>query len=169
MLQFRCTAKVQKEMGLNPNDLSKIVEGESMLGNWYINLFTVDRRKTFLFVNEKTLLSFILYGIKKSNIQHIHEAFLKALNQLLLIEGVDYTIINKLNNEYFDLEYTKTNNKYILGTMNNLTVIYKYLVSTDGGFKCCDLTRIIHQINTMPQRNIKWKHPIDLAKELLIK
>ena len=103
MLQFRCTAKVQKEIGIKPKDLNEIADGKSMLGNWYVNISTIDRRKTFLFVNERTLLSFILYGIKKSNIANMHEMFLKALNQLLLMEGFNYPVIDKLNNEYLHL------------------------------------------------------------------
>ncbi len=167
MLQFRCTAKVQKEIGIKPKDLDEIVDGKSMLGNWYVNISTIDRRKVFLFVNERTLLSFILYGIKKSNVANIHEMFLKSLNQLLLMEGVDYLVIDKLNNEYLHLEYTKTNNKQVLGNMNDLMSLYKHFIYSDGGFKCCDLTGIIHRINKTPQKNIGWGFSIDLAKELL--
>ncbi len=167
MLQFRCTGKVQKEFKLKPNELSKILEPDSTLGNWYVNISTIDRRKTLLFMNEKTLLSFILYGVKKSNITNIHEVFLKALNQLLLIEGVDYPEINKLNNEYFNLEYTKTNNKSILGNMNDLMSLYKHFIYSDGGLKFCDLNDIIKRINRTPQRNIGWGNSINLAKELL--
>jgi len=167
MLQFRCTAKVQKELGLKPKELDEINEPDTMLGNWYVNISTIDRRKTFLFVNERTLLSFILYGIKKSNIANIHEVFLKALNQLLLMEGIDYPVIDKLNNEYLDLKYTKTNSNQVLGNMNDLMALYKELIYMEGGLKHCDLSGIIHQLNTMPQKNIGWGYSIDLAKELL--
>ena len=167
MLQLRCTVKVQKELGLKPKDLGDIQDPDTVLGNWYVNLSTIDRRKTFLFVNERTLLSFILYGIKKSNIANIHEMFLKALNQLLLMEGVDYPVIDKLNNEYFNLKYTKTNSKQVLGNMNDLMSLYKHIIYIDGGLKHCDLTDIIHRINATPQKNIGWGYSIDLAKELL--
>jgi hypothetical protein len=167
MLQFRCTAKVQKELGLKPKDLDDIQEPDSMLGNWYVNISTIDRRKTFLFVNERTLLSFILYGIKKSNIANMHEMFLKGLNQLLLLEGVDYPVLDKINNEYLYLKYTKTNSKNLLGNMNDLMSLYKHYIYSDGGLKYCDLTDIIHRINKTPQRNIGWGYSIELAKELL--
>lgn len=167
MLQFRCTRKVQKEFKIKPNELSEILEPDSTLGNWYVNISTIDRRKTLLFMNEKTLLSFILCGVKKSNIENIHEVFLKALNQLLLMEGLDYPVINKLNNEYFNLEYTKTNNKSCLGNMNDLMSLYKHFIYSDGGLKYCNLNDIITNINRTPQKNIGWGYSIDLAKELL--
>ena len=167
MLQLRCTGKVQKELGIKPTELSEIKEPNSTLGNWYVNISTIDRRKTFLFVNERTLLSFILYGVKKSNIPHIHETFVKALNQLLLMEGVDYPILNKINDEYLHLEYTKTNSRSILGSMNDLMYLYKHFIYSDGGLKHCNLDAIIQRINRTPQKNIGWGYSIDLAKDLL--
>ncbi len=69
--------------------------------------------------------------------------------------------------EYLDLKYTKTNNKQVLGNMNDLMSLYKELIYMNGGLKHCDLTAIIHQLNTMPQKNIGWGYSVDLAKELL--
>jgi len=167
MIQLRCTAKAQKQLGIKPSELGDIKDPDSTLGNWYLNLFTIDRRKTFLFMNDKTLLSFILFGVKKSNTIHIYEIFLKALNQLLLMEGFDTDVINKINDEYLDLEYTKTSSKKLLGNMNDIMDNYKYSIQIEGGFKYCNLNTIIYKINRMPQRNIGWKYSIDAAKELL--
>jgi hypothetical protein len=166
MLQFRCTGKAQKQLGLKLSELREIKKPDSTLGNWYVNLTTIDRKKTFLFMNDRTLLSFILFGVKKSNTSRIHEIFLKALNQLLFMEGFDNQIINKINNEYLDLEYTKTNDRSLLGNMNDLMDSYKHFIYSDGGLKYCDLSTIIHKINRMPQRNIGWKYSIDAATEL---
>ncbi|MDQ7003862.1 MAG: hypothetical protein Q9N67_02625 [Ghiorsea sp.] len=132
-----------------------------------MNIAMIDRRKTFIFVNEKTLLSFVLYGIKKSNTPYLHEMFLKGLNQLLLTEGVEYSAIEKLNNEYPFLQYTKTNSKNILGNMNDLLSLYKHYIYSEGGLKHCDLSEIIHKINKTPQRKIGWQYSINLTKELL--
>ena len=167
MIQLRCTGKAQKQLGLKPSELSEIKKPDSTLGNWYVNITTIDRRKTFVFMNESTLLSFILYGVRKSNSFRIHEIFLKALNQLLLLEGFDYKIINKVNDEYLDLEYTKTHSPSLLGNMNDLIENYKHHIYSDGGLKYCDLTAIIHNVNRMPQRNIGWEFSINVARELL--
>lgn len=167
MIQLRCTGKVQKQLGIKPSELSEIKEPDSTLGNWYVNITTIDRRKTFLFMNESTLLSFMLYGVKKSNSSRIHEIFLKALNQLLLFEGFGYETINRINDEYLNLEYTKTHSSNLLGNMNDLIENYKYHIYAGGGLQHCDLTTIIREVNRMPQRNIGWEFSINVAKELL--
>ena len=51
MLQLKCTQKVLKELGIKPS-VAQAREPDTRLGHWYVNLFTVDRRKTFLFMND---------------------------------------------------------------------------------------------------------------------
>lgn len=167
MIQFRCTKKVQTQLGIKQSELSTIKEPDSTLGNWYVNLTIIDRRKTFLFVNERTLLSFILYGVKKSHSPEIHEIFLRALTQLLTMENIGLEEINKIHEEYFDIEFTKTESRKTLGNMNDIIDLYKYHIYSEGGLKYCNLSAIIHEINRTPQRNIGWKYSIDAVKELL--
>jgi len=167
MIQFRCTKKVQNQLGLKPSDLSEVKKADSTLGNWYVNLATIDRRKTFLFVNERTLFSFILFGVKKSHTPEIHEIFLKGLTQALIFENFDLKEINKIHEEYFDLEFTKTDSRKVLGNMNELMDHYKFFILSDGGYKYCDLTAIINKMNRIPQRNIEWKYSIEAVKDLL--
>ena len=50
MLQFRLTKKVQTEMGIKPSELAEIKKPDLFLGNWYVNLFYLDRRKTLIFM-----------------------------------------------------------------------------------------------------------------------
>ena len=71
MLQLRCTSKVLKLLDLGPKDLAEIRAPDSLFGNWYVNLFVVDRRKTLLLMNERTLLSFVIYGVRKDNVKNM--------------------------------------------------------------------------------------------------
>ncbi len=59
MLQLKCTGKVQTALKLKADQLHAIQTTDTLLGDWFVNLLTIDRSKTLLFVNEKTLLSFI--------------------------------------------------------------------------------------------------------------
>ena len=62
---------------------------------------------------------------------------------------------------------TKTNNRKVLGNLNDLTNLYKWRILDAGGYKYCDVWRIISSLNRMPQRKIGWGYSIDLAKELI--
>jgi hypothetical protein len=158
---------VQEELRLKPDDICDVKNPDSLLGNWYVNLFVVDRRKAFLFMNERTFLSFIGFGIKKSNIQKMQELFLKGLGEFLASERFGISAINNVLAGYGSIELTKTNSRGMLGTMNDLAVLYKHFILSEGGFENCDLSRIISKINRTPQRNLGWSNPVEIARELL--
>src|SRR3989344_3895375 len=132
MLQLRCTLKVLREFGLKPDDVSRARDPDSLLGNWYVNQFTVDRKKTFLFMNERTLLSFIIFGVKKSNVQKMPEVFLRGLDQALTLEGYDASEIDRVFDGYQTIEFTKTDSRHILGNMNDLTSLYRHFILGDS-------------------------------------
>ena len=167
MLQLRCTLKVQKQLGLSPNDLSEVKEPDSLLGNWYSNIFMVDRRKTLIFMSEHTLLSFVIYGVRKDNSKKISEILLRGIDQLLLMEGFDISEINRVFSGYESVQFTKTNSRSVLGNMNELVELYKHFILYDGGFGHCDLANIIQRINRTPQRNLGWSNSIEVIKQLL--
>jgi hypothetical protein len=167
MLQLRCTAKVIKELGLKPGKLAMPTQGQSILGNWYLNLFTVDRRKTFIFVNEKTLLSFIVFGVRKSNIDKTPEIFLNGLDHLLVLECFEPGEIKRAFQGYESLEFTKTNSRKVLGNMNDLIDMYRYHILYEGGFRSADIGSTIMRVNRTPQRNLGWSSSIDMVRDLL--
>jgi len=167
MLQLRLTGKLQKEIGIKAAALSDISDNDTLLGNWYANIFTLDRRKTIIFVNEKTLYSFIIYGIKKTNIEKLSEIFVTGLEQSLFFEGITSSIIKRMSLEYGLCQFTKTESKAVLGNMNNLVDLYSHWVYHDGGLKKCDLSEIILRINRTPQRNIGWEYSINVLRALL--
>ena len=68
---IRCTAKLQKEMGLKKNDLIDSIEGATTLGGWHANLLHIDRRKCVLFANDRTLSNFIVPDLKREHIRQL--------------------------------------------------------------------------------------------------
>lgn len=167
MLQLKLTKKVQKELGLKPGDLEDVEESNTTLGDWFVNLFYLDRRKTLIFVNEKTLLSFILYGVKKDDIKKIHQIFLTGLERTLAFEEIETEKVDKLLKEYADIRFAKTDNKKVLGNMNDLINLYTRIIYSNGGLQAGNLTEVIMSINRTPQRNIDGTYSIDMVKEIL--
>lgn len=168
MLQLKMTQKVQKELRLKPKDLSDVGESHTTLGDWFVNIFTIDRRKALVFMNEKTLFSFILYGVRKDNIQEIEQIFKNGFEKILNIEEVERNKINKLLDEYSTIKFTKTDSKTLLGNMNDLTDLYKHKIKMSGGLQTVNLTEIITKTNRTPQRKLGWSYSIDMLKELLV-
>lgn len=169
MLTLKCTKKVQKYLGVTAQDLSEGASQESVLGAWYVNQFTLDRRKTFIFMNERTYLSFILFGVKKSNTKKalFPEICLAGVVQLLKFQQTPLELIGKVIDDSFESRYANTDSRKVLGNLNELVALYRYIVIADGGLAHCNLNEIIIKINHMPQRNLGWKNSIEVCREIL--
>jgi hypothetical protein len=167
MIQLRLTDKLRKQIGVKPSVLSEPQVESTGLGHWTLNLFTVGRRKAVIFVNDKTLYSFVLYGLRKDNPHNFDEVFLNGLVQLLTFDEFTDQQIKLLLSEYTEIEYTKTNSRQVLGNINDLIFHYQYLIDSAGGLEYADLGEIIHRLNRMPQRNIGWGYSVDAVRGLL--
>jgi len=167
MIQLRCTQKLLKEIRITKSEVSDISQGDSILGNWYANIFSVDRRKAIVFVNEKTFLSFIVYGISKRNIKDIKEIFINVLCQLLSLESFSKNDIENTMKGCEEIQYTVTNSKTVLGNVNDIVKLYKHFILYEGGLKSCNLFEIIAKINRTPQRNLNWSNSIETVKEII--
>ena len=169
MLQLRCTAKARKIAKIRDSDLSPPTSDDTALGGWYLNLFQLGRRKAFIFMNERTLLSFIIFGIRADNVKNFIESFHVGLIQVLELIGANPDQIRKVLLEYESYCYTKTINKSVLGNMNDLVDLYQSFVWHGGGLENCDLGEIIFRINKTPQKNLGWNYSSTATMELLEK
>ena len=167
MIQIRCTQKVVRELRLKEEDLCDVKQPTSLLGNWYANLFILDRRKTLIFMSERTLLSFIIFGIKKDNIKDLPIVFHNGLRQLLFLEGLDNNVISNVTKDCREIELTKTTSRSLIGNLNDLVYLYKDSILTGGGLDSCDLDSIIKKINRTPQKNLGWANSAEIAREII--
>ena len=154
------------QFGISEASLCEPDQSDGALGNWYVNIFTVTRSKCVLFMSERTLLSFLLFGLRRDNSKNIAQMFLNGMLQLLEAEGFTAPQIDAcLGNDRL-LTVTRTTNKKALGAMNDLMRVYEQKIWSQGGFRTCDLSGIISSTNRMPQRTIGWGFSIELAREL---
>ena len=165
-MQIRCTLKLLAELGANTSDLYEIEKSGTLLGNWYANIFTLDRRKTLIFMNERTLLSFIIIGIIKDNIKNFPIVFINGIERILTMLDIDDAVIEKVLSEHMVIDLTRTGSKKLLGNMNELVSLYKHFVFHDGGLKHTDLFEVIAAINSFPQRNLGWQSPTETVKAI---
>ena len=166
MNQLRLTQKVQKAASLKPDDLYQIDENGIGLGSWTVNLFNQDRRKVLIFLNEKTLYSFVLTGVRKEHYNVLTEKFCLGLSQLLDIDGFTSKEAGYLMQGLDYVTYSKTSSKKVLGNLNDLIWHYQHLISSAGGLEYADIGEIIYRLNRMPQRNVGWGYSVEAVAEL---
>jgi hypothetical protein len=168
MIQLNFTKNIIDYFKIQDDCIFIHKENNDLIGNWYLNIFRIERKPIFVLVNEKTFLSFIIHtGINKNNLQSLFDAFRNELEIYLKHEKFDDNIIKSILKQYLDIQITKTYDRSILGTMNNLIDIYKIMIYDEGGLKYCDLINIFLRINRIPQRRLNWLFSIEQTRKLL--
>ena len=125
MAILRCTKKLLTELKTKPSE-GAISSNE--LGRWHANLLRVDRRKCVLFTNDATLYSFLVPGIKKPQFENFTEVFGQNLFKNLLWENLPQKQIEIVLDEHREIIIAKTNNRSVLGSMNDLAFQLKYRI-----------------------------------------
>ena len=162
---LRCTKKLITTYGL------LVVEDTAdnkMFSEWYANLIYIERKKCILFTDSKTLYSLLLLDIKKADIINIDEIFYKQLYRSLLQIGIKEDLIKSIAPKHLKIIYSKTQDKRILGSMNDYAYQYKYIILAKGGIGYIDIDDIIQNINETPMSLIGYNSANRLVRMVIL-
>ena len=148
-------------MGLKKADLITQEPDEATLGSWHANLLFINRRKCVLFVNDKTLFNFIIPDLKRENIRQLDTLFRNLLQCVLAEEGFDESLRDRIMQEYESVGYAATNNRSVMGSMNDLAFHYQIQIESEGSLHSPMIPQIIHQLNRLSMKALDYGYPID--------
>lgn len=163
---IRCTKKLQKEMGLKATDLAEQESAPGLLGSWHANLLFIDRRKCVLFVNDRTLFNFIIPDVNSGQIRQLDTLFGDFLQCILAEEGFSETLCRQILQEYETIGFANTNNRSVLGSMNDLAFHYQFQIQREGGVNSAMVPSIIHDLNRMPMGALGYDFAIDALRRV---
>lgn len=157
-----CTQKLAKELGAK---LFSPIDQKEGLGNWYANLLHIGRRKCVLFTHEQTLYSLFVPGLKKPEFKRLDDIFLMTLADHLHHDGFEPASIKNILDGYTGrLEFAKTENKSVLGSMNDLAYQIKIEVQIQKGLANIDLVAVTKKLNRIPFKAIGFEYPRTIFK-----
>ncbi len=154
---IRCTKKLLNELKIDPHD--ELRESDS-IGNWHANILWIDRRKCVLFTNDQTLYSFLVPAMKKPEFQNFHEVFRLNLLKNVISEGLSQKQLEHIFDAHKEIRIAKTNNRSVLGSMNELAFQVQFCIHNMGGLAVTDLMELNHELNRVPLGAINYKFSI---------
>jgi hypothetical protein len=163
MAILRCTKKLLSELKVTPEDCSTPLND---LSSWHANLIRVDRRKCILFTHDKTLFSFFVPGLTKPDFQRIRYVFGQNLFKNLVREALPQLQIELFLDDIRDIQFAITNNRSVLGSMNDLIFQLKYKIADNGGLANTDIMELNHDLNRIPMSAIEEIYSIDELRKL---
>ena len=150
MQLIRCTAKLRKEMGLSKKDLFEGASPEGRFGQWHANLIYIFGRKCVVFINDRTLLNFIQPDVRRAQIRTLDDLFRDGLRPVLEDQDLTQEQMDAIMSEYREVDYAKSNDRSVLGSLNEVAFQYEYHLKALGRVTPEDVRFRIYQTNRMP-------------------
>jgi len=117
--------------------------------------------------NDSTLYTMFIPFLKKPDFQNFSFVFGQNLFKNLLHEGFNQNQIEAVLDEHDKISYAKTNNRSVLGSMNDQKFQLEYHIYRYGGLQYTP----VYELNTKLNKNIlsaiELGYPIDMLKEKL--
>lgn len=130
--------------------------------------FVVDRRHAFIFMSDKSLLSFLLLeGKMKFELSNLQVLLINGLAQLLEFMEIPQISIDGAIADMDVMAVTKTKDRSIMGNLTALVDAYQDGIYRRGGLKSFDLSELILNVNNRPQRRLGWASPAEFTHEFL--
>jgi hypothetical protein len=89
-------------------------------------------------------------GLKKPHFQKFQEVFRQNLFKCLLAEDFPQIHIEIFLDNIKEIEICKSNNRSVLGSMNDLALQLKYQIEDEGGLLKTDISKLNHDLNRIP-------------------
>ena len=161
----RCTSKLLKELRIKPT--AQIPETIEPIREWHANIVTIQRRKCILITHTLSLYSFVIYGVKRKELDNFDDVFRLNLSLNLAADQIDNASLFDFENPNIDVVYAKTNNRSVLGSMNDLVYHIDYRVWDWEGPGEINSVFISQHLNGIPMGAIKYGFPDRQLKSLL--
>ena len=158
---IHCTQKLLAEIPDRLMDPS--ASGES----WHANLLRFDRRKCVLFTHDATLYSVFVPGLKKPEFEQLDEVFGQRLFKALVWDEFPQTLIERMLDACRAIRFTRSNNRSVLGSMNDIRFQIEVHTQHDGGLENVDLAELHHRLNRTPFGAIGYGYPVERLQEYL--
>ena len=133
----------------------------SPLGDWYGHIFTIERRKCLIFINEQTLFVCPALGMAKAGYRQIVPFFKGVLAAALRIMRFSEKQAKWILSKHEELQIGRAVDRSVIGSLNNRVADAKFRVAWDGGLDLCDIGALTTELNQTPMKPIGYSNGLE--------
>ena len=139
----------------------------SPFGDWYGHLFTLDRRKCVLFINEPTLFVCLALDVVKAHYRQVIPFFIETLASSLRVLPFGEDERAWIVGTQQGLTVGPTLNRSTVGSLNNRIQDAKTIFDLRGGFGLCGVDELVNFLNETPMKPIGYCNGLEKMRELI--
>jgi hypothetical protein len=166
VIYLQCTKAIQRTLGIG--GLAEAPVAESVLGNWTVNNVPLGGRRAFLFMSDRSLLSFpLMEGQRAVEAHHMLGFLVHGISKLLDELNAPKRAAALLLRDTDDVVLTKAPNRSLLAVHSAIAADYFHRVERAGGIARCKLGEIITTVNETPRSKLSWSTSFEVTLALL--
>jgi hypothetical protein len=159
------TSKILAEIDDRP--LPDSAATQSPLGDWYGHVFTIERRKCIVFINEPTLFVCPALGVVKSNYRQIMPFFVSVLAQALRTMSFSKAEVDWILGQHSEMTLGRATNRSTLGSLNNRIADARAHIAWDGGLSVSDIGSVTKWLNETPMKPIAYSNGLEQMRSVV--
>ena len=160
-LLIHCTQKLLAEIP------DRFIDASASGASWHANLLRFERRKCVLFTHDETLYSVFVPGLRKPEFERLDKVFGQRLFKALVWDEFAQTQIERMLEACRVIRFTRSSNRSVLGSMNDMRFEIGAYLEHDGGLTSVDLARLHHELNRTPFSAIGYRYAVERLQEYL--
>jgi hypothetical protein len=160
---LRCTGKLLADINAEP----QAEASPSPLGDWYGHLFSMDRRKCLMFINEPTLFVCPVLDVGKAIYRDIVPLFRTVLAWALRITRFSEDDVAWIVGLHEDMAIGPTVNRSTVASLNNRISNAKTIFHWQGGFDYCYTSSLAVSLNQTPMKPIGYSNGLEEMQALV--
>ena len=162
----RCTRKLLRELSIRDENLESGDVACRLFAEWHANLLRIDRRKCLLLADSVTLFTFLVPAVLRRDLLDFGGLLRAYCSETLSSYGIDARGIPALNSSQ-PVRFGKTNNRSVLGSMNDYAFQFKAHITSEGGLEHVDIGRLNHKMNETPMGALNYERAIGAVRNKL--
>jgi hypothetical protein len=151
-----------KDVGAPPADLAP-----STLGDWHVHVVPFFGRTVYVFMNERTLLSFLIYEGQRLGPPGLLLVFEKGQDLVLQSIGVAAKKRRKLAVEAEEVVLSPITSPKARAQCNAIMEDYAQLVEAEGTNGKVSADQMVREVNSRPRKALGWSTSKEVTLELL--
>jgi hypothetical protein len=167
MSVLRLTAKLLAEIDDQPSPDS--TAASLPIGDWYGHIFTIERRKCLIFINEPTLFVCPALAVVKADYRQIIPFFVGVLAQASRTMGFSETEIDWILGQTKDMAIGRATNRSTLGSLNNRVTDIKSHFARHLGFENCNIGSVTKWLDETPMKPIGYANGFEQMRRVVEK
>lgn len=162
---LECTKKLADVLRIKLPDITPL--RREPLYEWHANLFTFDRRKGVIMMNNQTRYCIVLYGLKAEHFKKFEHLVLSGIEQAFLAEGFSVDDVTQYVSRCGDVVFTKTHDRSVISQMNDMLYLTSHWIGDYLPTSEICMVDLNKKLGEVPVGSLKYAYPIDCLREAM--